>query len=88
MSVTISTLCMFIYGDDVSYFETLFNHSKLCNLNTLLKMVKNTNKLCRGFIIRKNNKNKLKENGWIVCTFAGVLSLTLGASSIYSLKSL
>ena len=63
MSVTISTLCMFIYGDDVSYFETLFNHSKLCNLNTLLKMVKNTNKLCRGFFIRKNNKNKLKENG-------------------------
>ena len=49
---------MLIRADDVTYIKTQFNHLKLCNFISSLKMVKNTIKLCRRFFLHKSNMKR------------------------------
>ena len=49
-------ICMFIRVYYVTYVEIQFIHSKLCNFISSWKMVKNTIKLYRMFLLRKTNK--------------------------------
>ena len=47
---------MLIHVDDFTYAKTQFDHSKLCNFVSSLKIVKNTIKLCLRFSLHKINK--------------------------------
>ena len=73
---------MFLRVYDVTYVEIQSNHSKLRNLASSRKMVRNHIKLNRTFFLHTTNRNPEKTKGETFCTSTSMTSLLLNSKFV------